>query len=117
FGLSPFADYATAETAIATHSAGCYLYYFPDDSLGVLDSLSASFDGTALTGVIVSSNTGMGPTPGAASPVVIIKITGKSGDVISFAYTSSSTTGGIIGASLLLYDCSYSYLSQDDGSM
>ena len=44
---APYADYTTAETAIADQTAGCIAYYDPEGDTS--NSLSASFDGTTIT--------------------------------------------------------------------
>ncbi len=110
FGLPAFSDYAAAAAALAANVAGCYLYYFPGDAVGTLVSLSAAFDGATLTGTVVSMRDG-GP-----SPVLMVKVTGLAGKTISWAYTSSATSGGFVGSSLLLYDCNFGYITQADGS-
>lgn len=95
--LSPYADYATAVTAITEQVESC-LAYFRADSLGVK---SASFNGTTLS-LSATDNGGVGLNSFVSAYVCVSLLAGES---ISIAFSvSSSGVYGTIEADLL--DCS-----------
>lgn len=103
---SPYADYATAETAIAEQTDSCIAFYAVSSSYG---GLSASFNGT--TFAVSGTDAGGGPGLG-------VNIFGSvyllAGETLSAAYTASTDGSLSVDPSLFLYSCDYLTLIDSD---
>ncbi len=88
----PYADYATAATAIADQTDNCIGYYSVGESLG---GLTATFDGTTLGLTGIDGGGGLGSSVAMFASVSLL-----AGQVLSGAFTS----GGTLTA-LALFKC------------
>jgi hypothetical protein len=99
---SPYADYATAETAIADQTSNCigYVVYTP---AGDPDNVfTAAFDGTTLE--LDGTTDGNGALPGTRAIDTFADVSLLSGGVLSVAY-AITTDGTDYEATIELLDC------------
>ena len=96
---APYADYATAETAIADQTDNCIGYCVQDGDTG--NVLSFAFDGTTITG---SADTASSSSALALSSYCYFSVSLKSGATVTVPW-SISTDGAETAVSASIFDC------------